>query len=201
VTTVPAGTDVHRRSASGSKRRATQTAGRARSQRFARPVSRRSGATPLVAVLSGRLSASTSSPATHSGTPALIMSGGHHVETRLLADGHAQAAPGCFLVHTLLRKIKRRQKIGVTDSAMSATGSTLLPAQIVVVRVGQSQPSGRGRGIAPSASLIRVQTFMLTTTPTISRISSGLKFSASASWKRWNAASRSVSAARVSASA
>jgi hypothetical protein len=58
-----------------------------------------------------------------------------------------------------------------------------------------------GLGIAPSASLIRVQTFMLTTTPTISRISSGLKFSASASWKRWKAASRSVSAARVSASA
>jgi hypothetical protein len=48
--------------------------------------------------------------------------------------------------------------------------------------------------------LIRVHTFMLTTTPTISRISSGLKFPASASWKRWNAASRSVSAARVSAS-
>jgi hypothetical protein len=41
---------------------------------------------------------------------------------------------------------------------------------------------------------------MLTTTATISRISSGLKFSASASWKRWNAASPSVSAARVSAS-
>jgi hypothetical protein len=39
----------------------------------------------------------------------------------------------------------------------------------------------------------------LTTTATISRISSGLKFSASASWKRWNAESRSVSAARVSA--
>jgi len=55
-------------------------------------------------------------------------------------------------------------------------------------------------GIAPSASLIRVQTFMLTTTATISRISSGRKCSASASWKRWNAASRSVSAARVSAS-
>ena len=60
--------------------------------------------------------------------------------------------------------------------------------------------SQAGPGIAPSASLIRVQTFMFTTTPTISRISSGLKFSASASWKRWNAASRSVSAARVSAS-
>jgi hypothetical protein len=57
-----------------------------------------------------------------------------------------------------------------------------------------------GPGIAPSASLIRVQTFMSTTTPTISRIFSGLKFSASPSWKRWNAASRSVSAARVSAS-
>jgi hypothetical protein len=48
--------------------------------------------------------------------------------------------------------------------------------------------------------LIRVQTFILTTTPTISRISSGLKLSARASWTRWNAASRSVSAARVSAS-
>jgi hypothetical protein len=59
---------------------------------------------------------------------------------------------------------------------------------------------GRRPSIAPSASLIRVQTFMLTTMPTISRISSVLKFSASASWKRWNAASRSVSAARVSAS-
>ena len=57
-----------------------------------------------------------------------------------------------------------------------------------------------GPGIAPSASLIRVQTFMLTTTPTISRISSWLKCSTSASWKRWNAASWSVSAARVSAS-
>ena len=56
-------------------------------------------------------------------------------------------------------------------------------------------------GIAPSASLIRVQTFMLTTTATISSISSGLKCAASASWKRWNAASRSVSARRVSASA
>jgi hypothetical protein len=52
-----------------------------------------------------------------------------------------------------------------------------------------------GPGIAASASLIRVQTFMLTTTATISSISSGLKCSASASWKRWNAASRSVSAA------
>ena len=58
-----------------------------------------------------------------------------------------------------------------------------------------------GPGIAPSASLIRVQTFMLTTTPTISSICSRLKLSASASWKRWNAASRSVSAARVRASA
>jgi hypothetical protein len=48
--------------------------------------------------------------------------------------------------------------------------------------------------------LIRVQTFMLMTTATISRISSGLKFSASASLRRWNAESRSVSAARVSAS-
>ena len=57
-----------------------------------------------------------------------------------------------------------------------------------------------GPGIAPSASLILVRTFMLTTTATISRISSGLKFSASASWNRWNAPSRSVSAARVSAS-
>jgi hypothetical protein len=41
---------------------------------------------------------------------------------------------------------------------------------------------------------------MLTTTPTISSVSSGPKCSTSASWKRWNAASRSVSAARVSAS-
>jgi hypothetical protein len=41
-----------------------------------------------------------------------------------------------------------------------------------------------GPGIAPSASLIRVQTFMLTMTATISSISSGLKCSASASWKR-----------------
>jgi hypothetical protein len=41
-----------------------------------------------------------------------------------------------------------------------------------------------GPGIAPSASLIRVQTFMLTITATISSISSGLKCSASASWKR-----------------
>ena len=41
-----------------------------------------------------------------------------------------------------------------------------------------------GPGIAPSASLIRVQTFMLTTTATISSISSGLKCWASASWKR-----------------
>jgi hypothetical protein len=49
--------------------------------------------------------------------------------------------------------------------------------------------------------LIRVQTFMLTTTATISSISSGLKWAASASWKPWNAASRSVSATRVSASA
>jgi hypothetical protein len=57
-----------------------------------------------------------------------------------------------------------------------------------------------GLGIAPSASLILVQTFMLTTTATISSISSGLKCSASASWKRWKAAPRSVSAARVSAS-
>ena len=57
-----------------------------------------------------------------------------------------------------------------------------------------------GPGIAPSASLSRVQTFMLTTTPTISSVSSGPKCSTSASWKRWNAASRSVSAARVSAS-
>jgi hypothetical protein len=56
-------------------------------------------------------------------------------------------------------------------------------------------------GIAPSASLIRVQTFMLTTTPTMSRIWAGLKCSASASWKRWNSESRSVSAARVRASA
>jgi hypothetical protein len=55
-------------------------------------------------------------------------------------------------------------------------------------------------GIAPSASLIRVQTFMLTTTPTISSSSSGPKCSTSASWNRWNAASRSVSATRVSAS-
>ena len=55
-------------------------------------------------------------------------------------------------------------------------------------------------GIAPSASLIRVQTFMLTTTATISRISSSRKCSARTSWKRWNAESPSVSAARVSAS-
>jgi hypothetical protein len=34
---------------------------------------------------------------------------------------------------------------------------------------------------------------MLTTTATISSLSSGLKCAASASWKRWNAASRSVS--------
>src|SRR5665809_161711 len=37
---------------------------------------------------------------------------------------------------------------------------------------------------------------MLMTTATISRISSGLKCSASVSWKRWNAAARSVSATR-----
>ncbi len=200
MTTVPAGTDVHRRSASGSKRRATQTAGRARSQRFARPVSRRSGATPLVAVLSGRLSAPTSSPATHSGAPALIMSGGHHVKTRLLADGHAQAAPGSSRPHfgaedqtASENRGHRRRDVREWIHALAGPDRR--------GRVGQSRPSGRGPGIAPSASLIRVQTFMLTTTPTISRISSGLKFSASASWKRWNAASRSVSAARVSASA
>jgi hypothetical protein len=34
---------------------------------------------------------------------------------------------------------------------------------------------GRAPGIAPSASLIRIQTFMLTTTPTISRIYSRLE--------------------------
>jgi hypothetical protein len=45
-----------------------------------------------------------------------------------------------------------------------------------------AQPAGPG--IAPSASLIRVQTFMLTMTATISSISSGLKCWASASWKR-----------------
>jgi hypothetical protein len=39
----------------------------------------------------------------------------------------------------------------------------------------ESDTAQAGPGIAPSASLIRVQTFMLTTTPTISRISSGLK--------------------------
>jgi hypothetical protein len=68
---------------------------------------------------------------------------------------------------------------------------------------GRFRSGGRayaGPGMAPSASLSRVQTFMLTTTATISRISSQLKCWASASWKRWNAASRSVSAARVSAS-
>jgi hypothetical protein len=42
------------------------------------------------------LIAPTSSPATHSGTPVLTMSGGHHVMTSPLADGHPQAAPGCF---------------------------------------------------------------------------------------------------------
>ena len=66
--------------------------------------------------------------------------------------------------------------------------------------VALNDVSGAGPGIAPSASLIRVQTFMLTTMPTISSISSGPKCSTSASWNRWNASSRSVSAARVSAS-
>ena len=43
---------------------------------------------------------------------------------------------------------------------------------------------GAAPGIAPSASLIRVQMFMLTMTATISSISSALKCWASASWTR-----------------
>jgi hypothetical protein len=71
------------------------------------------------------------------------------------------------------------------------------PSREVIQHAAELRPGPA----SPSASLILVQTFMLTTTPTISSICSGLKFSASASWKRWNAASRSVSATRVRTSA
>ena len=63
-----------------------------------------------------------------------------------------------------------------------STFGHLLVQQAVVASIRRRRPtdcrarratSQAGPGIAPSASLIRVQTFMLTTTPTISRISSG----------------------------
>ena len=86
--------------------------------------------------------------------------------------------------------------------AVGALGSIPGVEAFELIREGTAEAAqSAGPGIAPSASLSRVLTFMLTTTPTISSTSSGPKCSTSASWKRWNALSRSVSAARVSASA
>jgi len=56
------------------------------------------------------------------------------------------------------------------------------------------------RGLAPSASLRRVQTFMLMTIPMISRISSCEKCSASASCLAPNSSATVASATRVIAS-
>ena len=81
----------------------------------------------------------------------------------------------------------KRQAVGCESKALTATG-WCRPRDYRTEGAAVAAQSA-GPGIAPSASLIRVQTFMLTTTPTIPSISSGQKCSTSASWKRWNAAS------------
>jgi hypothetical protein len=61
-------------------------------------------------------------------------------KTPLLADSQAQAAPGCLSFAPLGADDHAASKRGGTDSATSASGPTLLPAQIVVVRLVSLSP-------------------------------------------------------------